>query len=82
MPERIAAGENRGSRWRAIGHWHIEISEARSLRSHAVQMGSLEGGVAVGGKVAVAEIVGKDEHEVRPISCLYNVCQKSPDAQK
>ena len=82
MPEWIAAGENRRSRRRAIGHRHVEVGEARSLRRHAVQMRGLERRVAVGGEVAVTEIVGKDEHEVWPIGCLCNVCHKSPDAQK
>ncbi len=42
------------------------IGELRRLRSKAVDVRRLDYGIAGAGEVAVALVIGQDEHDVRP----------------
>lgn len=42
----------------------MEIGEAEALGGELVEDGGFDGGVAVGGEVVVAEVIGHDEDDV------------------
>jgi hypothetical protein len=42
----------------------VEIGEARAFVVQAIEVGRLEDGIAVGGDIAVALVVGEDEEDV------------------
>ena len=54
----------------------------RAPRCQAIQVRSLKRTVPVGSKVAVAQIVGKEEHEVWPIGSVSNVCDGGYESQE
>ena len=61
--EFVTAGEERGASGRASGA-DVEIGEAHALSAESVEVGRLEDGISVSGKIAVALIVGDDEENV------------------
>jgi hypothetical protein len=42
----------------------VEVGEAHALGAESVEVGRLEDGISVGGKITVALIVGEDEENV------------------
>ena len=65
--ELVAAGEERAARGRARGA-DVEVREAHALGVETVHVRGLEHGVAVGGDVAVALVVGEEEDDVRALA--------------
>jgi hypothetical protein len=63
----VPPGHDRAPRGRARGA-DVEILEPDTLIVHAVHVGRLDLGVAVGGDVAVALVVGQDEDDVGPLA--------------
>ena len=65
--ELMAPGDERaaGGRTRRTD---MEVREAHALVMQAVHVGRLEDGIAVGGNIAVALVVGQDENDVRPFA--------------
>jgi hypothetical protein len=61
--ELVAAGEEGGA-GRGTGGADVKILKAHALGAEAVEVGRLEDGVAVGGDVAVALVVGEEEDDV------------------
>ena len=61
--EFMAAGEQGGARGRT-GGTDVEIGEAHALGVKGVEVRRFQDGILVGGKIAVALIVGEDEKDV------------------
>ena len=61
----IAAGDEGATRGRANGRGGIGIDETNALRGQAIQIWSLIIRTAKATEIAVAEIVGEDENDVR-----------------
>ncbi len=64
-PDRQPAGEEARPTRRAHARRDIEIGPPLPLGGHAVQVRRSDRRVAVDPEIAVAEIVGKDDHDVR-----------------
>lgn len=62
---RVAPGEQRGSAGRADFGGGVKLGEAHPLGSHAVEVRRADVRVAVATEVPVAEVVGKDDDDVR-----------------
>ncbi len=67
-PVGVAAGEQSGPRGRTDRLGDVEVRQTHSLTSQPIQMGSANRLVAVTAQVAVTQVVGVDDHKVRPIS--------------
>ena len=65
----VASGEERGTGGGADGAVGVEFGEAKAVGHEGIEVRALEVGGSVGGKVAVAEIVGDDEEDVGLAGC-------------
>ena len=63
-PHGQAAGEEARAAGRAVGRAGVEGGPALALPCHAVEVWCLDGGVAVGGQVPPAHVVGHDQDDV------------------
>ena len=65
----VSDGQPAGQQCRSAGStdWSggVELREPHSFGSHAVQMRSSDGRVPETSQITIAQIVGKDEHDVR-----------------
>lgn len=61
--ELVAAGEQ-GAAGRGKGGADVKVLEAHALGAEAIEVGCLEDGIAVGGDVAVALVVGEEKDDV------------------
>src|SRR5262245_6739531 len=59
------AGQQRGPTGGANTSGHVEIGETHSFRRHAVEVWGADGGMTVAAKVAVAQVVGEDDDDIR-----------------
>ena len=64
LAERIFAGQERVARRRADRGHRVRVGEAQPLRGEPVHVGRLDFGRAVATEVAVADVIGQDEHDV------------------
>ena len=62
--ERVFPGHERVARRRAGGRRRMAVGEAHAARRQPVHVGSLHARGAVAAKIAVADIVGQDHHDV------------------
>ena len=62
---RVAAGEDRGARRRALRGRRIGVEEEQALLGHAVEVRGLRPGAPIGAGVATTPIVGDQEQDVR-----------------
>ena|SRR5579871_6660101 len=60
----VSAGDDSHPRRGTDGRGHIGACEADPVGAKAVDIGRLDGMVAIGGQVAVAQIVGDDQDDV------------------
>jgi hypothetical protein len=68
----MAAGEQRGACGGA-GGTHTEVLKAHALGVEAVEVRRFENGIAVGGEIAVALVVGEQEDDVRTFAREFSV---------
>ena len=65
--ERMTPGQDRGPCRGAGRRRRVKLRQADPLGCHPVQGRGPDLGIAVAAKVAVSEVVGDDQHEVRPV---------------
>src|SRR5262245_41961130 len=77
MPNMLP-GHQHGSRGSANCRSRVELRIAPALGCHATQVGCLNQLLAVAAQIAVAEVVGQDEDQIRPNICsLKKLCARN-----